>query len=69
MNKYYQNIHTDKNYKNMRDGRVFTGQQTLNLLEVAEENIPVLVAIILLEIQETDEPATQPQSKYGTDQP
>lgn len=66
MNKY-PNIHPEQNYKNLRDQRVFTGRQILNLLEIADARNPVLSAILLLEIEPTKEAATQPHSKYGTD--
>lgn len=55
-------IKLDRNYKNILDGKIFTGQQILNLLVLSS---PPMQAIILLSIQETDEPADKPKLRYG----
>lgn len=51
-----------KNYMVHTTGVIHTGTQILNLLEVAT---PVMQAVILLDIEETEAPATKPESKYG----
>lgn len=56
------NIERTKNYQRISTNDVFTGQQVLNLLEISS---PILQAILLLGIQETDQPATDPHSRYG----
>lgn len=55
-------IQPDRNYRRCSDGRVFTGQQVLNILNVAN---PFLGKMLLDDIEETDEPATNPNSRYG----
>lgn len=57
-----QTIKVDKNYKNILDDKIFTGQQILNLLSISS---PPMRAIILLSIKETDEPADKPKLRYG----
>lgn len=52
------NIKPDKRYRRRSDGHVFTGQQLLDFLTL-------LQAALLLDIIETNDPATQPDSKYG----
>lgn len=58
----FSNIALDKNYERVSTGRVFTGKQIHSLLEIAT---PAIQAIVLLDIQQTDKPATDPESKYG----
>lgn len=58
----FPNIQPNNHYRRLSNADVFTGQQILNLLEVAES---VMQAIILLDIQETDEPINR-FGKYGT---
>lgn len=57
------NIMPNRNYLRLsHPGHVQTGQQILNLLNLAN---PELQALILLDIRETNEPATAPNNKYG----
>lgn len=56
------NIDPTKNYEYVARGDVFTGQQILNLLDIAGESMQ---AVILLSIAVTDQPATEPNSRYG----
>lgn len=56
------NIKLDKNYRNILDDKIFTGQQILNLLSLSS---PPMQAIILLSIKETYEPADKPKLRYG----
>ena len=58
----YPNIKETAHYLAHSTGKVHTGLQVLNLLEVAK---PVMQAIILMDIEETDAPADKPDSKYG----
>lgn len=58
----FPNIDPSQNYKRISNGHVFTGRQVLNLLEVAP---PEIQAVVLLDIWETDSPATNPNDKYG----
>lgn len=60
------NIDPEQNYKRISNGDVFTGQQMLNLIEVAESASPEMLLIVLLDCMPTDELATRPNSKYGT---
>jgi len=62
MSRKFENIRPDKNYERIGTGDVFTGQQILNLLELAQ---PAMQAILLLSIWVTDKPATNPKSRYG----
>lgn len=62
MTEDFPNIKLDKNYKNTLDGKIFTGQQILNLLSLSS---PPMQAVILLSIKETDEPADKPKERYG----
>lgn len=62
MTDKFSNIKPEKNYKRISNGDVFTGQQLLNLLEIAS---PDMQAIILLDVHETEEEATRPGEKYG----
>ena len=57
----FLNIKPEKHYMRYSGKDVFTGRQILNLLEIAE---PVMQAIILLDIVETDEPVNR-FGKYG----
>lgn len=63
MSDKFSNIKLEKRYKRLSNGDVFTGQQVLNLLELAPT--PPMQAIILLDIQETEEVASKPGEKYG----
>lgn len=56
------NINPKKNYRRLSNGHVFTADQITRLLELAK---PEMQAVILLDIMPTDEPATNPGSKYG----
>lgn len=56
------NIDPTKNYQRIDNGDIFTGQQVLNLLDIASKTMQ---AIILLSIAVTDQPATDPNSRYG----
>ncbi len=58
----FNNIKPDKNYKRISNGDVFTGQQLRNLLQLAR---PEMQAMILLDVQETQEAASKPGEKYG----
>lgn len=58
----FSNFKPDRNYKRISNGDVFTGQQLRNLLEIAN---PVMQAVILLDVQETEEMASKPGEKYG----
>jgi hypothetical protein len=60
--KAIENIKPDQHYKNLADGKVFTGQQIIELLAIAT---PYQQAAILLSITETDEPVSEPGTKYG----
>lgn len=62
MTTNFPNIKPNNHYRRLSNSDVFTGQQVLNLLELAE---PVMQAIILLDIRETDEPINR-SGKYGT---
>lgn len=53
-------VNEQQNYSH--NGRVLTGKQVNSLLGLAN---PTMQAIILLSIQPTDQPATDPNSKYG----
>ena len=56
-------VNPDKNYARLsHPGHVQTGQQIRNLLELAT---PKLQAMLLLDIWETNEPATSPTDRYG----
>ena len=62
------NIDPDQNYKRISNGDVLTGQQFLNLLEVAKQHELVEIqAIILLDCMPTEDPATWPGTKYGVE--
>ena len=56
------NIDPQKNYERLANGDVFTGQQILNLLDISE---PEMQAVIMLDIFETEKPASRPELKYG----
>lgn len=56
------NIDPQQNYKRLDTGWIHTGQQIINLLELAT---PDIQAIILLGIQPTDEAAGKPNDRYG----
>lgn len=57
------NIHPDKNYERIsHPGHIQTGRQILNLLELAN---PVVQAMLLLDVFETDKPATIQDDRYG----
>lgn len=56
MTTNFPNIKLNNRYRRLSNSDVFTGQQILNLLELAK---PAMRAIILLDIQETDEPITR----------
>lgn len=56
------NIDPNANYKRLSNGHVFSGQQVLNLLKLAN---PTMQAVILLDIQKTTEPVSYPDSRYG----
>ncbi len=58
----FPNIHPGKTYRRVSMGRVFTGQQVLNALELAGADAQ---ARILLDLQPTDAPADDPASHYG----
>lgn len=60
------NVDPERNYKRISNGDVVTGQQMLNILEVAGNATPEMVIFVLLDYMPTDEPATRPDSKYGT---
>jgi hypothetical protein len=60
MNKF--NINPSNNYERIDNSDVFTGQQLLNLLEIAS---PDMQAVILLGCMPTDKPPTHPGTKYG----
>ncbi len=55
-------INPNKNYERISNGHVHTGQQIINLLELAT---PKMQAIILLDIWMTDKEANYPNDKYG----
>jgi len=56
------NIDPKQNYERLSNGDVFTGWQVLNLLELSK---PEMQAIILLDVVQTERPASHPESKYG----
>lgn len=56
------NINPKQNYERISSGHVHTGQQVINLLELAS---PTMQAIVLLGISATDKPANNPNDKYG----
>lgn len=58
----FPNIKPNNHYRRLSNDNVFTGQQILNLLELAE---PVMQAIILFDIKESDEPVNR-LGEYGT---
>jgi|WetSurMetagenome_2_1015567.scaffolds.fasta_scaffold446669_1 hypothetical protein len=58
----FSDINPDKNYLRKDTGQVFTGTQIQRLLEIAWEEMQF---IILTSIEETDLPATNPDSEYG----
>lgn len=58
----FPNIKSEKHYRSLSDDKIFSGKQILNLLELAR---PIMQAIILLDILETDEPISHPDSEYG----
>lgn len=61
--KHKFKIMPSRNYARLsHPGHVQTGQQILNLLELAN---PTVQAMLLLDIVETDKPATKPDDKYG----
>ena len=62
MSDKFSNIKSEKRYKRISSGDVFTGQQSLNLLKLAH---PIMQAVILLDIFETKEIATNPNEKFG----
>ena len=64
MTTNFPNIKPEKHYMRLSSRDVFTGQQILNLLELAK---PVMQAIILLDILETDE-SVNCFGKYGTEE-
>lgn len=64
MNKF--NINPEKYYIRLDTGHVFSGKQILKLLNISNDS---MAAIILLSIQETDLPVTNPNSTYGIDFP
>lgn len=51
-----------KNYERISTGWVHTGQQIINLLELAS---PMAQALILLDVWPTDKPAGKPDDRYG----
>lgn len=56
-------VQWNKNYRRLSDpSRVFTGQQIATLLLLVK---PAMQAIILLDIQETDDPPTNAWDRYG----
>ena len=59
-------VNKSQNYERVGTPTIFTGKQINNLLALAS---PILRAIILLQIMPTDEPATDPKSKYGPVEP
>lgn len=62
-NNQFRSVRWNKNYRRLSDpSRVFTGQQIANLLLLAK---PAMQAIILLDIQETDDPPTHAADRYG----
>lgn len=63
MTTNFPSIKPEKRYMRLSSLGVFSGRQILNLLELAK---PVMQAIILLDIQETDEPLSR-FGKYGTE--
>lgn len=52
----FPSIKPNNRYRRLSNSDVLTGQQILNLLELAT---PAMQAFILLSIQETDEPITR----------
>jgi hypothetical protein len=61
MDKKYK-VNESKNWKRMSNGDVFTGKQINNLLELSN---PIMQAMILMDIMETDEIPEDSKSKYG----
>lgn len=55
-------IDLNVNYRRSGTGAVFTGKQFAELLAVAT---PVVQGMMLLSMTKTDEPATEPDSRYG----
>lgn len=63
INDEFPNIEPTQNYQRLsHPGHVQTGQQILNLLELAT---PAIQVMLLLDIWKTDEPATNPGDRYG----
>jgi len=58
------NINPQKNYERIANGDVFTGQQILNVLDISE---PEMQTVILLDIFESEKPASHPKLKYGVE--
>jgi len=56
------NIDQSANYRRSGTGAVFTGKQFAELLAVAT---PIVQGMMLLTMTKTDEPATEPDSRYG----
>ena len=56
------NINENQNYKRLSNGDVFTGKQIKELMKLSSN---AMQAVILLDIEPTNEPEKNPKSKYG----
>jgi hypothetical protein len=57
-------VNPEQNYVRASTGKVFTGQQIINLLSLIEDQ-PIVKVAILIDILPVDTVADDPDSKYG----